>query len=627
METPIPNSEASVGYTLLTPYNYEEITYLLQSCDTVSFDCEATGLRPFHGDRPFMFSFCLETHKLPIVSFLGVKQTGFPQAKTLPFQNAVKLIKFGIFGEPKKTVFGANIKYDLHMFKAFFGDISLPVNAKLHDTMVVARLLNNTHMSYSLDSCVKRDLGLEKSKAVDEYIDAHNLWTWEEHPGKKARTKLKHFDKVPWGILAEYAALDARLTYQLGEFQVKELAKDLSLERVVTNELKLIHTVANMERNGVRIDRTFCRDAARFEVTQLEKFSNHFKSFTGRDFIDSGKVFAEIFLPYKSQWKYTEKGNPSFETDVLKTFESEAASAVVGHRTSKARANFLNGFLYHSDEHSRLHTHFNQAGTVTGRFSSSQMNLQNMTDEDEGAYKIRGGIIPHNAGDYLVSFDYDQVEYRLLIEYSQEIALAKKVNAGLDVHTATGEMFGVSRHFGKTLNFAQVYGQGNDALAAALKISPDEAKVLRARYFTALPNIKAFIGQVTRTAEVRGYVFTWLGRKLYFHDPNFAYKATNALIQGGCADVIKVAMNRIHAFLQPFQTKMIMTVHDELVFNMPPSETALCGDIRRIMQSSFDSKLLPLTVGCAYSRVSLADLQPGFPGDGLNRDAKTRDGI
>lgn len=593
----------------------------LEGC--FSLDCETTGLRPFHGDEPFLIASAKDISKKLTSGAFWISGEKTEYAGGIRLVAGDRYVK-RILNNATNTIFFHNAKFDLHHLYALYGPF--PINATIWDTMVVARILNNQHLSYSLDACVKRDLGLEKSTEVDDYIEEHKLWEWENLPGKQARVKKKFFHHVPWEILERYAKLDAELTYKLGMWQIEQIKKDPSLEAVVLNELKLTKTVFEMEQTGVNINPDFCASAIEFEEGYKKGSETLFKQYTARNFIDSGKLFSVVFSDQKHLWKYTEKGNPSFETDVLKTFEGEAAKAVVQYRNSKARANFLNGFLYHKDSKGVIHPSFNQAGTLSGRFSSSNPNFQNLSDEDEdeGLYKIRQAIIPHNPGDYLVSFDYDQVEYRLMIEYAREMELANKIiHEKLDVHNATAQMMGVSRQEAKTINFMLLYGGGSQKLADSLKITLEEARLLKARYFKTLPNIKAFISEVISVAEQRGYVFNWLGRKLYFPNPEFAYKAPNALIQGGCADIIKVAMNEIQELLKPYQTKMIMTVHDELIFNMPAHEVFLCVQIKEIMERAFPSKILPLTVGCAYSRNSLAALKPGFPGE----DAKAGDQV
>jgi DNA polymerase-1 len=217
--------------------------------------------------------------------------------------------------------------------------------------------------------------------------------------------------------------------------------------------------------------------------------------------------------------------------------------------------------------------------------------------------------------------DYDQMEYRLMLDYASRMAvdkegvleLVKKVLGGLDVHQATADVASVDRRSAKTVNFAVLYGSGIANLAARLGVSESRARAIRDSIFRAAPEIETFIRRAGGAAEKRGFVVNWFGRRSSFPDARYSYRAPNHLIQGGCADVVKVAMNRIDDYLQPFRTKLVLMIHDELVLEGPPAEAGeVIPEVKKIMETVYQSNFLPLTCGVDHSYKSLADKQEGL---------------
>lgn len=593
----------------------EQVLVDLRASPCISLDTETTGLRPFHGDR--LFSIVLATEKqtyyLNFQPYPGLE----PDKVLLP--ETLESLR-SLLEDPSKTWYLHNAKYDLHIL----AQEGLRIAGTVHCTRAIGRIEYNEHLSYSLDACAKR-IGLEKSDEVEKYVIGNDLWEWETVPGKKTRSKRLHFQKVPFDIISRYGEKDARITFDLARSQETKLEglihatpKGLPhLGLVLQNERRLTKTIFGMEKYGIQIDRDYCNRAALYETARAARATEQFQVVTGREFKSSPKLFSEVFEAERALWQYTEKNNPSFESDVLETFSSPAAKLVLEYRDAKSKSDFYYGFLYHADSHGVIHPNFNQDGTATGRFSSSEPNFQNLTKEEgkeDQEFVVRRAIVPR-PGHLLISCDMDQVEYRLMIDYAGEKALADKiVKEGLDVHQATADMMGVTRTQAKTINFMLLYGGGAQKLADALGVSLQEAQSLKARYFATLPNVRQFVQAVTRTAEVRGYTFNWLGRRCHYPDPRFAYKAPNYLIQGGCADIMKVAMNRIDEYLSDKRSKMIMTVHDEVVVEVHEDEAHVVPKkVQEIVGSSYEGKILPLTAGVAYSRRSLADLTEGLP--------------
>jgi DNA polymerase-1 len=209
--------------------------------------------------------------------------------------------------------------------------------------------------------------------------------------------------------------------------------------------------------------------------------------------------------------------------------------------------------------------------------------------------------------------DYDQMEYRMMLDYARQMDVIEQVKGGMDIHDATAkaisDMLGIAmtRSQAKTLNFGLLYGMGIDALAAALKTTVEKARQLRNAYFQALPFVKGFIRRVTHRAETTGYIFNWTGRRSYFDKKEFCYKAPNALIQGGCCDVLKTAVNLIDDYLAGRKSKILMLVHDEILFEIHESESQICRDLVGIMANVYPHRYLPLS--CRFVALELKSVR------------------
>ncbi len=512
----------------------------------------------------------------------------------------------------------------------------LSLGGHAHDTMIVARVLDSTlHQGqFSLDACAAR-LGYKKLDTVKQYLLANKLYTVEKSDGKKTSKKNLHFALAPFDMIVPYGCLDAEITYQLGAAQRRELSEVAAsmprglpnVENVYQNECELVRTVGAMEARGVQIDRDFCRRAIASLGADRAAAVGLFEATTGEPYSDSPltlkKVFKDEVWAYNAPTK-TGKRNPSFDSEVLETFKSPAARAILSIRKAKSDADYFHGFLDAATPAGVIHASFNQHVAATGRFSSSNPNLQNLTKNEESElaqeFVVRRAIVPR-PGMVFHMLDYDQVEFRLMLDYAARfavdndgvLALIAKVLGGLDVHQATAEVAGVSRRTAKTVNFLTIYGGGVATLAARLGTSESEAGRIRDSVFRGAPEILLFVRRVTDAAKTRGFVVNWFGRKCSFPDSNTSYRAANHVIQGGCADVIKLAMNRIAAYLRDFATELVLTVHDELVLEGPPAEAAeVIPAVQLIMEQAYPSRFLPLTCGVDHSFISLADKTKGI---------------
>lgn len=581
----------------VTPDQIERVCRELEERPVISLDTETTGLRPWHGDRPF--SLIMDEFYFHLADF-GNEQ--------------LESVRRVLAGE--RIWVGHNLKFDILMCElAGLGRI----RGKLHCTQTTERLLDDRSMGgqLSLQNVAPR-YGARKSDEVERYIQEHKLYTMVDVPGKKQREKRLHYDQVPQDIITRYGLGDTAAAMEIAKGQrAKIRALDgmaqphwPKLWDLYENECKLLDVVYDMEREGVLVDRDFCHAAIAHERETIASCEDEFKHLTGHVFKKSGKLFSQIFADEKEKFVYTDKGNPKFDKEHIERFDHPAARLVSLHSQAKANINYYLGFLYHSDDNGRIHSSMGQHVARTGRFSSSAPNLQNLKSRGldlSQPFVVRRAIVP-GPGNYFCMIDYDQIEYRMMADYAGALELIRLViEEGLDVHSATAEIATVTRREAKDVNFGIVYGQGDESLGLKLGKTKEEARAIRHKILFAAPEIEQFIDRVKETAQERGFIFNWMGRRNHYARDDY-YKAPNGLIQGGAADVIKCAMIKVTDILKDFKTKLVLCIHDELVFEGPVEEMQTVPPLlKQAMESVFPFKHLPLTAGIDVSLKSLAD--------------------
>lgn len=639
-----------------------------------SVDTETFGLNSFRDD--FLFSIILSDdngndHYINFLDYPAEGITGIPREKI----HALK----PIFEDPNRIWFLQNAKFDMHMLARE----GLFIAGTVYDTMFLDRIHFNQHMSYRLADITKR-WGDEKLDIVWKYITDNKLISKIEHAHLGKIEEKPHFDRVPLlDYMLPYGCQDGRGTLNVGK-KILEAIKleDAQLQpgiqrqmQVVENESKLVHTLFHMERRGIQLDTAYCREALNYYFAILRDVETRFKAMTGLDFVKGTTVFEEVFASEKDKWEKTEKGQWRWDKNILDTFENPAAGLAIEYAEAKKQSEYFANFLFYCDPKGVLHPDFQQSGTVTSRLSCRDPNLQNLTNpdkyEDEGdasKYPVRRAFVPRE-GFFFVMPDYSQVEFRILLDMAQANGLINEVLKGLDVHTATANISGTSRKEAKTNNFLTAYGGGVVKLAQNLnkgklkgsraqlgaiykqmfkwRLSDDEQAALptitpeqrahnepfiRAAYeiqqsiFRSAPEIKDLLKRVQKTAEERGYIRNWLGRRYYFTNKKFAYKAPNHLIQGGAAEVIKIAMNRTHEYLKDKESKMLLSIHDELILEVKYGEEFVVDEVKKIMESVYPYKRLPLLVDVEYSYKNLADKE-SWPPPHLSHGTKTGDEV
>lgn len=596
----------------------------------LAIDTETTGLRSYHGDRPFALIIATKDNEF----YFNLKEyKNFPKIPVLSADDLAPLRP--LLANPRLTTFFANAPFDLAMVR----HLGLEIGGHVHDVLAQERIIFNDHTgAYNLATVAKK-YGYEKLDTVEKYVKENKLITKVPLAWRKQAVELHHYDQVPPDIMVTYAEKDGRITYDVGRKQIallescaKEIPQGLpSILDVSLNEARLSKTCFEMEWRGVQCDRKFSSEAVDYWHAQEEVKRTNFKALSGKPYMASSKLFAEIFSADKERWTYTDKGNPSFESDTLVTFDNPLAKVVCDAREAKSKLNFFNGFIYHMDSSDVVHPSWNQSLPTTGRFSSSNPNFQN-TEKPEfdgdatlSNFTVRRGIVPRR-NHVLVAPDFDQVEYRLMMEYAARMKgavtpLIEKVLAGLDVHSAMAEVVFKevtigTRQRAKAINFGLLFGQGNRALAHSLKTTKDRARAIREMVFKEAPEIEQLIQKVINTAVQRKKIFNWAGRVLHYPDSRFAYKAPNGLIQSGAADVMKFFMVKFDEVKkrEGWESALIMTVHDQPVVEVPYDEIKVVPQkIKEMMETTFPHKYLPLTAGMMWSDKSLADLVKGMP--------------
>lgn len=592
---------------LVSKDNFDECLLNIKY-DYIAFDTETTGLNPYRGARLFS---CIVSDSENDYYFnfnLNPDHLGnyVPKEYQLKRGHLVSLFQ-GIFLQKDLTIFMQNAKFDMHMVHV--EDIIGEFKAEILCTATMSRLINNQLKSYSL-SYLGTLIGHEKDDTVDKYISKHKLYT-EVDVGKKKPRKDKHFDLVPFEIISEYGLTDGRVTYELGMHCLKRI-KEMSEEQinqglkplsdVLDIETRCTKALFDMEARGALLDVDYCKEAYEYEVEKYQEAAQKFYALTGVEFQDAASCFKEVFKKLGLKAGVTEKGNDSYSADNLP--DNPVTELILEYRKHYKRATtYFKNYLDIMDNDGVLHCSFVQYGTTTGRLSSRDPNLQNVPKhgEDDSEYPIRKAFKPRD-GYFFAMIDFDQMEYRLLMDTINEAEVIRMIlEEGLDVHTATSQLANVKRLIAKNINFLSIYGGGAGKLREYTKGTLAEAKKMMQDYFAKLKKVKPFMKAIEKKAKQRGYVVNPMGRRLLLHKDR-PYVMTNHYIQGGCADIMKLAMARMYDYLADKKSNMLLQVHDEIVFEIAYGEEYVLEELKKIMENAYNYQHLPLTVGIDFSK-------------------------
>jgi DNA polymerase-1 len=561
-------------YTLIdTPDKFEVFLTELRKQALISVDTETTSVNAMRAELVGL-SFSWESGR---AFYLAVK--GPLGSKYLDIA-AVRRELGPILADERVKKIGQNLKYDMTVLR----NARMPLGGVYFDTMVASYVLDPERMSHSLDNLALDFLNYESIPIVSLIGKGKNQLT---------------FDLVDLAAACEYSGEDADISYQMYLCLKDRLEKEPQLNRLFHEvEMPLVEVLADIEYNGVSIDTGLLRQMSGELDEAIGKVAEQIYTQAGMVFnVDSPKQLAEVlFDKLKLIPGRLGKANRSTDADVLDDLADQhpIANLILEYRTlGKLKNTYVDklGAII-NPKTGRVHTSFNQTVTATGRLSSSNPNLQNIPIRTELGRKIRAAFVPESKNDCILSADYSQIELRLLAQFSKDETLRAAFAADQDIHRfVASQIYNVPldqvtsemRSRCKTVNFGIIYGQGALGLARNIGMSPAEAKQFIAEYFARYGSIRAFIDECIAKAKRTGYAETILGRRRKIVDIKSKNQgrraqaerlAVNTVIQGSAADLIKVAMVKIHRRIKTEQLpiRMILQVHDELVFEVPTVE-------------------------------------------------------
>ena len=529
-----------------------------------------------------------------------------PELKQIPIEKALKLLK-PMLEDPSVLKIGHNIKYDMQLFYPYGINIT-PID----DTMLLSYVLDGSSHGHGMDELALTFLN-------------HNTIKYEEVTGS-GKSQVT-FDLVPLDKALQYAAEDADITLRLHKLFKPRLAQEQMVTVYETLERPLATVIAEMETAGIKIDVKVLKGLSTEFGKQILENEKEIFALAGQTFnVGSPKqmgdvLFGSMGLP---GGKKTKTGAWSTSADVLDELaeQHEIVAKIQDWRElSKLRSTYSEALPEAINPKSgRVHTSFSMAWTNTGRLSSSDPNLQNIPIRTENGKKIRAAFIPE--ADYeLLSVDYSQVELRLAAELADIKALKQAFHDGIDIHAATAsQVFGVPldqmtpdiRRQAKAINFGIIYGISGFGLAKQLGISNGEATEYIKKYLARFPELKKFMDDAKEYARKHGYIKTFYGRKCFvrgINDKNGAVRsfaerqAINAPLQGTAADIMKRAMIALRPALAEAKlgARMLLQVHDELLFEVPVAEKAETEAlVKKVMESAGLGIGVPLAVEAGW---------------------------
>ena len=545
----------------------------LESAELVALDTETTSLDEMRAEIVGI-SFCIKPGEAAYIPLTH----DYPDAPTqLPRDEVLARLKPWL-ENPVKLKLGQHIKYDRHVF----ANHGIEVKGYAHDTMLQSYVLE-VHKPHGLTSLAARHLG-------------RGGITFEDLCGKGAH-QLK-FNQVDVAKAAEYSCEDADQTLGVHQVLWPQLKAVEKLRFVYELEIESSESLYRIERAGVLIDGPMLARQSGELGLRLVQLETEAYEIAGQPFnLGSPKQLGEIFFDKLGMpvIKKTPSGARSTDEEVLEKLAEDypLPAKLLEHRSlSKLKGTYTDKLAQLAlPRTGRVHTHYAQAVAVTGRLSSNDPNLQNIPVKTAEGRRVREAFVAP-AGSVIASADYSQIELRIMAHISEDAALLSAFTEGIDVHRATAsEVFGVAvdevsseqRRYAKVINFGLIYGMSSFGLARNLSIETKAAAAYIDKYFQRYPGVKNYMDVTRLSAKSKGYVETVFGRRLYLpeiNSPNGPRQkgaeraAINAPMQGTAADLIKLSMNSVLAVLdkENRKTRMIMQVHDELVFEVPLEE-------------------------------------------------------
>jgi DNA polymerase-1 len=538
---------------------------------------------------------------------IGHKYEGCPKQLTL--QEVIDEIGKAVERNKEKAV-GQNLKFDIPILSRH----GIVIDKFHADTMLMSYVLNSTATRHGMDKLAMYYLNYETIKYGDVAGTA---------------SKQISFSEVEIDTASNYAAEDADITLRLFN-KLDELLKEKPSQVKLLKELEypLVHVLSRVEQNGAKIDKNKLKEHSKELSAKISDLTAQAYKISGEEFnLDSPKQLLEVLyvklkLPVL---KKTPKGQPSTNEETLQRLseEYELPKIILKYRTlAKLKSTYTDSLIrIENPSTKRIHTSYQQAITSTGRLSSTEPNLQNIPIKTSEGRRIREAFIPEK-GNVLISADYSQIELRIMAHLSKDKNLTNAFNKGVDVHSSTAaEVFGVKiedvkdeqRRSAKAINFGLMYGMSAFGLTRQLDIPRADAQKYLDTYFERYTGVKDYMANTKAQAKEDMFVETIMGRRLYLNEINAANglrrqaaerAAINAPLQGSAADIIKKAMIDINAFLDKElpETKMIMQVHDELIFETPKTNAKEILNLMKDMMEKAVKLDIPLIADAAIGK-------------------------
>ncbi len=567
---------------------------------SVCFDTETTGLKALEVEL-IGIAFSFEAGKGYYVSF--------PENQD---ETSKILEEFRPFFESKIEKIGHNLKYDIKVLSNY----KMPVKGNLFDTMI-AHYLINPDMRHGMDILAETYLNYQPV-SITELI------------GKKGKNQLS-MRVVPLKDQTEYAVEDADITFQLKEHFTGELETGNVTKLFKDVELPLVSVLTAMEIEGINVNIEFLNELSISLTDDINRLEKNIYELAGEEFnIASPKQLGIVLfenMKLVDKPKKTKTGQYKTGEDILSFLakDHKIIRDIQEYRQyKKLQSTYVDALPNEiNPKTSRIHTQYMQAVAATGRLSSNNPNLQNIPIRTERGREVRKAFIPRNNDHVLLAADYSQIELRIIAALSEEETMMNAFKNGEDIHASTAsKVFNVDikdvtreqRSNAKTVNFGIIYGVSAFGLSNQTDLSRSEAKELIDTYYETYPKLKAYMSSQVDFAREHGYVETVLNRRRYLKDINSRNamvrsgaerNAVNAPIQGSAADIIKIAMINIHNRLQKekLKSKMLLQVHDELVFDVPKDELEIIKPIIKFeMENAFKMSVpLDVEVGVGYN--------------------------
>ncbi len=588
-----------------TTHNYiiveseKEIQDLVQKLSKqkmICFDTETTGLDANNSELVGL-AFSIKEHEAYYIPISENQEEA---------QKVVDIFK-PILENKNIIKIGQNIKYDCLILKWY----GVEVQGKIFDTMLA---------HYLLEPELRHNLNY-----LSEVYLNYAPVSIETLIGKKGKNQLSMRD-VSLEKIKEYAGEDADLTLRLKNILEKEIQENHLEKLYWETEAPLVDALVELEYNGIKIDANFLADYSKELEKKLLIKEKEIYDIAGMKFnISSPKQVGEVLfnhlkIPYR--WRKTKSGQYSTNEEKMNelALENPIAANILKYRgLAKLKSTYVDALpKLINPKTGRIHSSFNQALTATGRLSSNNPNLQNIPIRTPEGRKVREAFVPRDEDFVLLAADYSQIELRLIAEISGDKAMLEAFKNGHDIHQATAakvyeisleEVSPEQRRNAKTVNFSIIYGAGATNLSRQLGIKRKEATELIQNYFKQYQGLKNYMDQQVEIARDKGYVETLLGRRRYLRDINSKNSlirshaernAINTPIQGTAADMIKMAMIKIHQIFKEknFKSKMILQVHDELVFDAHKDELEIIKPIiEENMKNAIPNLSVPILVG------------------------------